>query len=175
MFVKCTEHVCQACLSQISISYISLWPLAERGLDIKKKKNLNPKWNGEIDKTRGSRQFLLNILWGYDADTGNTNVHFPVQRVFWFQLRCMYADVWHAQKRVAIGRVDSQLGFFSCFSHRPSTTGSFGCDTRFIHFLAAFVFLTAALWPAQASSLTSAHICIHPLHLECHLSPFPIV
>lgn len=174
MFVKCTEHVCQACLSQISISYISLWPLAERGLDIKKK-NLNPKRNGEIDKTRGSRQFLLNILWGYDADTGNTNVHFPVQRVFWFQLRCMYADVWHAQKRVATGRVDSQLGFFSCFSHRASTTGSFGCDTRFIHFLAAFVFLTAALWPAQASSLTSAHICIHPLHLECHLSPFPIV
>lgn len=142
---------------------------------MRKKNNLNPKRNGEIDKTRGSRQFLLNILWGYDADTGNTNVHFPVQRVFWFQLRCMYADVWHAQKCVATGRVDSQLGFFFCFSHRPSSTGSFGCDIRLIHFLCAFVFLTAALWPAQASSLTSAHICIHPLHLECHLSPsFPL-
>lgn len=149
------------------------------------KKNLNPKRNGEIDKTRGSRQFLLNILWGYDADTGNTNVHFPVQRVFWFQLRCMYADVWHAQKRVATGRVDSQLGFSPCFSHRPSTTGSSAAtpglsisslpsfssqlhygQLRLVHLLLlTFVSILYIL----------SVICLHFLSFKCRLSPsFPL-
>lgn len=179
------EHVCQACLSQISISYISLWPLAERGLDICAKKPLNPKRNGEIDKTRGSRQFLLNILRGYDADTGITNVLFPVQRVFWFQLRCMYADVWHAQKRVATGRVDSQLGFFSVLviglplrAHSAATLGlcvssppSFSSQLhygqlRLVHLLLhTFVSILYIL----------SVICLHFLSFKRHLSPsFPL-
>lgn len=149
----------------------------------KKKKNLNPKRNGEIDKTRGSRQFLLNILWGYDADTGNKRTFSCTARVLipaaLHVCRCLTrSEVCSNRPR----RLTARL-FFFCFSHRPSTTGSFGCDTRFIHFLASFssqlhygqLRLVHLLLHTFVSILyILSVICLHFLSFKCrlsHLSP----